>query len=304
MIQFLSPGLAAAMVVLGIINPDVVTVAMGAGLLAYVWFTRHAKYEVYQDRLIIYYGAPRIRSVSLADIAEVRLVKAPLGGQDLLVVRKGRGVMVIRPRDAEGFAAALEGARGVPLTSRVEPITPDGREEVMAYYEKSVRITALQTREADQYNSALLIHMNSLDDSESAKTMIDASKRLALCGKECIRRHASLSPVPDPAAADYAAWGLLYNDYSAWADAQHDAFVALSQGRTPVATRVRELMDTSERQRKVAEREGRNLLQAVGLKGQDLQRFMAAGQDATAPADTTKRKRSRSRARRSRNRKQ
>ncbi len=106
--------MAAAMVVLGIINPDVVTVAMGAGLLGYVWFTRHAKYEVYQDRLVIYYGTPRIRSVPLADIAEVRLIRAPMGGQDLLVTRKGRGVMVIRPRDAEGFAAALGEARGVP----------------------------------------------------------------------------------------------------------------------------------------------------------------------------------------------
>ena len=165
------------------------------------------------------------------------------------------------------------------------PVTPEEREEVIAYYENSVRISALQTLEADRYNSALLIHMNSLDDPESAKTLINASKRLALCGKECIRRHASLSTVPDLAAADYGAWGLLYNAYSAWADAQHVVFVALSQGRTPVETRVRELMDAADKQRKVAEREGRNLLQAVGLKGQDLQRFMAASQDVTAAAD-------------------
>ena len=89
-------------------------------------------------------------------------------------------------------------------------VTPEGREEVLEYYEKSVRISALQTLEADRYNSALLIHMNSFEEPESSKTLINASKRLALSGKECIRRHASLSPVPDLAAADYGAWDLLY----------------------------------------------------------------------------------------------
>ena len=43
-------------------------------------------------------------------------------------------------------------------------------------------------------------------------------------------------------------------------------------------------MDDADKHRKIAEREGKNLLQAVGLKGQDLQRFMAASQDVTAAA--------------------
>ncbi|MFH1140280.1 MAG: PH domain-containing protein [Chloroflexota bacterium] len=105
--------MATAMVVLGTIQVDLLTVAMGIGLLAYVWFTRHARYEIFQDRLVIYYGTPRIKSVPLSDIGEVRLIKASLGGQDLLVRRKGGGVLVIRPRDAERFAAALGEARGV-----------------------------------------------------------------------------------------------------------------------------------------------------------------------------------------------
>jgi hypothetical protein len=112
--------------------------------------------------------------------------------------------------------------------------------------------------------------------------MLDASKKLALSSKQCMQHHAELTPVPDLAGADYVAWGLTYMDYSAWADAQHDAFVALSQGRTPIATRVRELFDASEKQRMVAERASRNLLQSIGLTGQDLQRFMAAGKDTDA----------------------
>ncbi|MDO8749631.1 MAG: hypothetical protein Q7K03_00560 [Dehalococcoidia bacterium] len=120
MIQFLSPALAAAMVVLGAMQWDPLTVAMGAGLLVYVWFTRHTGYEIFQDRLVIRYGTPRIRSLPLTDIAEVRLIKAPLGGQDLLVRRKGGGVLVIRPRDAEGFAAALGKACGVSPVGRAD----------------------------------------------------------------------------------------------------------------------------------------------------------------------------------------
>ncbi|MEK7777274.1 MAG: PH domain-containing protein [Chloroflexota bacterium] len=119
--------MAAAMVVLGAMQGDPVTVAMGAGLLVYVWFTQHRRYEIFQERLVIRYGTPRIRSVPLADIAEVRLVKAPLGGQDLLVVRKGRGVIVIRPRDADGFAAALGEARGVSSVGRANKAEVRGR---------------------------------------------------------------------------------------------------------------------------------------------------------------------------------
>ena len=59
-------------------------------------------------------------------------------------------------------------------------VTPNEREEAVAYYEKSVRISALQTLEADRYNSAMLIHMNSLDDPESSKALFNASKRLVL----------------------------------------------------------------------------------------------------------------------------
>lgn len=163
------------------------------------------------------------------------------------------------------------------LVRRRPTSSPEERAQVLAYYEKSLSIIGLQTREADRYNSALLIHGNRLADSESVKVMLDASKRLSLCAHQCLRRHSSSTPsVPELATEDYAAWGLLYMDYSAWASAQHDTFVAISRGRTPVAGRVQDLMTASERARKIAEREGEKLLQAVGLKRQDVQRFIAA----------------------------
>ncbi len=116
--QLLSPVLAATITVIGLTQGDPLSVAMGGGLLAYVWFTRHTRYEVFEDRLVIRYGSPRMRSVMLADIGEVRLVNAPLGGQDLLVRKTGGGVLVIRPSNTEGFAEALREARGVSPVDR------------------------------------------------------------------------------------------------------------------------------------------------------------------------------------------
>lgn len=170
------------------------------------------------------------------------------------------------------------------LTGRPR-VSSEEREEVLAYYRRSFSITALQTREADRYNSALVMHMNNLDQPESARALEEASRRLALCAKECIRRHAQVPSVPELAGADYAAWGMVYQDYSNWAEASHDAFVAMLQGLRPVFSRVQQLMDISEKRRKAGEESGKKLLRAIGFKAGDLPGLMAAGQAAMDSAD-------------------
>jgi curved DNA-binding protein CbpA len=55
-LQLFSPVLAAIITVMGLNAGDPVTVIMGGGLLAYVWFTRHTKYELFEDRLVIRYA--------------------------------------------------------------------------------------------------------------------------------------------------------------------------------------------------------------------------------------------------------
>ena len=118
--EFVSPAIALALVVLGLFQGDPVSAVMGAGLLAYVWFTRHMKYEIWLDQLVIYYGNPRRRSVPLADIDGVRPVRSSMGGQGLIITRKGGGALVLKPRDPAAFTAALEGARGVSLSRHVD----------------------------------------------------------------------------------------------------------------------------------------------------------------------------------------
>lgn len=177
----------------------------------------------------------------------------------------------------------LEGL-GRLLTGRPK-VSPEEREQVLAYYRRSFAITALQTREADRYNSALVIHMNNLDRPESAQALVEASRRLALCATECIRRHAQVPSVPELAGSDYATWGMVYQHYASWAEASHDAFVAMSQGLAPAFSRVQQLMDISEKRRMAGEESGKKLLRSIGLKASDLPGIMAAGQEAMDAAD-------------------
>ena len=159
------------------------------------------------------------------------------------------------------------------------PISPEEREQILTYYGEGAKVTAFQTREADIYNSALLMYGNNLRETEPLQAMLEASERLALSAKECMRRYSELSPIPPLAAEDYAAWGLVFMDYSAWADAQHDVFVALSQGYTPVVSRVQELMAASEKSRKAAEGVSKRLLQRARFDANDLAQLYRITQD-------------------------
>ena len=152
-------------------------------------------------------------------------------------------------------------------------ISPEERDEVLAYLDESSAVLGLQTCEAERYNSAMLEHVNQHHEPESAQAMVQASRRLALCAKECILRHGRLS-VPDVAMASHLTQGLVFHAYSEWANAQHDAFVAMSHGRSPFAERVQHLMSESERRRVEAEREEKKLLRPLGLTADDLQRIM------------------------------
>jgi hypothetical protein len=150
---------------------------------------------------------------------------------------------------------------------------------VLTYYKEGTKVSSFQTREADRYNSALLIHGNDLSNPESMQAMLAASERLARAAKDCIRRHSDISPVPDLAAEDYIAWSQVYMDYSAWADAQNDVFVALSQGYTPIAARVQQLMTAVENQRKVAERASKGLLQRARFNVNELAQMLKTSQE-------------------------
>ncbi len=110
-LHFLSPLIAGALVVSGALQQDPFTFVMGAGLSVYIWLTRHSRYEVFSDRLVVHYLGLRRRTIPLGDIEDVRAVGFPLGGQGVFVRRKKGGGMVITPVDPEQFVQALDQVR-------------------------------------------------------------------------------------------------------------------------------------------------------------------------------------------------
>ena len=99
------------LVVTGLLSGDLLTLAFGAGVWLFIWFTRPTRYEVFRDSLVINYGKPRRKSLPFTEIEEVLLIRLPLGGQSLFLRRKQGWGMVIRPAEPERFLACLEDAR-------------------------------------------------------------------------------------------------------------------------------------------------------------------------------------------------
>jgi len=164
--------------------------------------------------------------------------------------------------------------------------SPQEKEEVISYYIKETQLTKLQDREAERYNTIMTQHGSHLDNPESVKVLVDASRRLALCAKELIHRHVSLGQVPDRAAVSYAAWHGVYLVYDEWANAVHAALTAVSEGRSPFGVeRVGAFFRQMEAARKTAEREDKKMLKAAGLEAGDLLRLIAGGHEASAVSD-------------------
>lgn len=106
-LQLISLGLGFVILVTGAVQGNPLSVVLGLGLVVFIWFTRHFKYEIFSDRLVIHYGAPRKQVVLVDEISDVRRARVPMGGHALVLVRKGGRGMVIKPRDQEGFIEAL-----------------------------------------------------------------------------------------------------------------------------------------------------------------------------------------------------
>ena len=112
---------AGLMIVQGFVRGDPVPVLFGLSVGAFLAFTRHTRYELYQDVLVIRFMAPRRIVVRLAEVQEVRIVKLPLGGPALLVQRASGGALAIMPADPEGFLARLQDGIG----GKAQPPKPE-----------------------------------------------------------------------------------------------------------------------------------------------------------------------------------
>ena len=87
---------------------------VGLGLAAFGWLTTPSQYVIFQDRLLIFYGRPRVRHVIFDQVAQVERLSLAIGDRLLLRLRRGR--LLIQPRDITEFENQLEKALGSYLS--------------------------------------------------------------------------------------------------------------------------------------------------------------------------------------------
>ncbi len=116
---------AGLMVIQGFASSDPMPVLFGAGVFAFLALTRHTRYELYEDALVIRFMAPRRIVIPLAELQDVRIVKMPLGGPALLVQRATGGALAIMPADPEGFRARLQARPGADPPPKPEDATAE-----------------------------------------------------------------------------------------------------------------------------------------------------------------------------------
>lgn len=110
--DFMRLGIIIVLVVMGILTKSLVPFLFALGLFLFHWLTRHRLYEIFPDRLVVHYGKPRKKTIPLDEIAEVRSMNLPFGGQGI-ILKRNRGIgLLLRPMDPDAFAAHLDANRG------------------------------------------------------------------------------------------------------------------------------------------------------------------------------------------------
>ena len=115
--------LACVLLYRGLSGEGALSILFGLSLGFYYFYTRHTRYDLFQDALVIRYRILRTMVVPLSDVQGARLGKMPLAGQALLIQRRSGGPLVITPKDPEGFLSRLEAG----LRTREEPSQPQPR---------------------------------------------------------------------------------------------------------------------------------------------------------------------------------
>ena len=116
--------LSLGVVLIGIVLvQDPFVVIIGLGFAAFSWLTTPSQYMIFDDRLVIVYGRPRVRQLLFQQIDQVEVLRLPIGYRLLVSLRNGRR-LIIQPRDAEGFQSMFQGALE-SFHSGHEPQRPD-----------------------------------------------------------------------------------------------------------------------------------------------------------------------------------
>ena len=97
-------------IVLGfIMSGGFLLIILGAVMAAYSWLTTPRQFLLYRDSMVIVYGMPRTRVISLAEISHVELLALPFGERLRIRMMTGSRMMLMM-RDPGAFRAHLEDA--------------------------------------------------------------------------------------------------------------------------------------------------------------------------------------------------
>ena len=96
-------------VVLGFVMANILLIALGAVMAGYSWLTTPRQFLLYRDSMVIVYGMPRTRVISLAEISHVELLALPFGERLRIRMMTGSRMMLMM-RDPGAFRAHLEDA--------------------------------------------------------------------------------------------------------------------------------------------------------------------------------------------------
>ena len=107
---------------------------VGLGVATYSWFTSPTNYTLYNDRLLISYGRPRVRHVMFENIEGVDNLVVPLSGPRLRVREfRGDAGVWLTPRDPdtfmEQFRIAMEAFQGTTPENSESGFVPFQREQ-------------------------------------------------------------------------------------------------------------------------------------------------------------------------------
>ena len=116
---------AGIMVVQGFMGAGDIPVLAGFAVVGFLAFTKHNRYDLYEDALVIRYWAPRKIVIPLSEIRDVGSVRLPFGGPSLLLHRTGGRVLPIMPKDTETFLAHLKAS----LETAQHPPSPAAKDE-------------------------------------------------------------------------------------------------------------------------------------------------------------------------------
>jgi hypothetical protein len=100
------------MITQGIFTNDGAPILIGLGLLMFLAFTKHSRYELFEDALVVRYWAPRRIVIQFSQVQGARIAKLPFGGTSILINRAGGRILAIMPKDPDAFLGHLNARLG------------------------------------------------------------------------------------------------------------------------------------------------------------------------------------------------